>query len=364
MPTVLDWNPSVDPDDLVRVVRDSLVAGSAVVLPGDCGYTVVVNPALPQTLDLLHAITTATNTRAALLAWTADDARLFGLPVPLSAQRLTNRAWPGPLLIALPGTPTWPAEWPPGVGEYLTRGTNTLRLRCPEHALFEAIIPKLGLPALVLDTFLPTVESVLDLLTDPDALAISVGAEPGGCQPTVVRCEEAGFVIEEPGLFSQDEVEKFAARLVLFVCTGNTCRSPLAESLAKKLLTARLGCSVGELPRRGVWIMSAGVATYGGSPASEESVAVATELGASLEHHRSRSVNPQVLAAADDIIAMTHGHVVLLAERFPGVGPTPRLLCGSDDLDDPIGAGLDVYRECARTIETHLERFLPEWVGQ
>ena len=53
-----------------------------------------------------------------------------------------------------------------------------------------------------------------------------------------------------------------------------------------------------------------------------------------------------------------------LATRYPGVGPTPRLLCGDADLDDPIGAGLEVYRACAGAIVTHLERFLSEWAGQ
>ena len=66
----------------------------------------------------------------------------------------------------------------------------------------------------------------------------------------------------------------------------------------------------------------------------------------------------------DDVIAMTRAHLQAIVTRYPGVGPVPRLLCGDADLDDPIGAGLGVYRDCARPIATHLERFLPEWTGQ
>ena len=74
-------------------------------------------------------------------------------------------------------------------------------------------------------------------------------------------------------------------------------------------------------------------------------------------------MNPQLLAAADDVIAMTRGHADALAGRFPGLGPMPRLLCGDQpDLDDPIGAGVDAYRACARTILQHLEGIIPEWV--
>jgi protein-tyrosine phosphatase len=70
-----------------------------------------------------------------------------------------------------------------------------------------------------------------------------------------------------------------------------------------------------------------------------------------------------LLLAADEVIAMTRGHLHALAARCPGVGPAARLLCGDEDLDDPIGAATGVYRECARTILRHLERFLSEWVA-
>jgi protein-tyrosine phosphatase len=183
-------------------------------------------------------------------------------------------------------------------------------------------------------------------------------------KPTALLVRGAGFEVMEPGLFPTEDLEKFAARIVLFVCTGNTCRSPLAESLAKKLLADRIGCASDDLPRRGLWMLSAGVATAGGDPASEDSIAVAAEFGASLEGHESQPINPQLLGAADDVITMTRAHAHALEARYPGIGPRPRLLCGDNNLDDPIGAGLDVYRACARTIVTHLERLLPGWVDQ
>lgn len=356
MPTVLDWSPTVDPAEVVGPVRDVLAAGQVVVLPGDVGYVALANPAAAGGLNGLAG------EWPNVLAWGPDDAAAFGLAVPAVARRLMTRAWPAPLAIELPADgAVFSPDWPAAVrDEFTSRGA--LRFRCPDHPVFDAVIPALAGPVLAADTLLPTAEAAIERSGDAVGLVVAAGAARWGGNPTVVRVHDREWRVTEPGAFPAEEVEKLAARIVLFVCTGNTCRSPLAEALAKKLLADRLGCGVAELPGRGFWVLSAGVATYGGSPAAAESIAVAAEFGADLENHRSRPMNPPLLAAADDVIVMTRGHAQSLAAQFPGVGPPARLLCGDDDLDDPIGAGPGVYQACARTIYQNLERFIPEWV--
>lgn len=341
MPTVIDWSPTVDPSELVPPTRDALAAGAAVVLPGDGGYVALWRPGAGVALG-----------EPALLVFGPDEAAALGARVPTAARRLTARAWPAPLVVEVPCGPGTPAA-----------RDGFVRLRFPEHPLFDAVVPAVGDlgPVLVADAGAATADEAAARLGDAAGLVIDAGPR-NATPPTVVRVSDAGCRVTEPGAFPADDVEKLAARIVLFVCTGNTCRSPLAESLAKKLLADRLGCAAAELPARGFWVLSAGVSAAGGWPASPESCAVAAEFGADLSGHASRPVNPQLLLAADDVIAMTRGHLHALASRYPGAGPAARLLCGDDDLDDPIGAGLDVYRACARTVATHLERLLPEWV--
>jgi len=358
MPTVLDWNPAVDPSTLIRTIRETTTAGSAVVMPGDCGYVVLANPAVPSSAARLAGF----REPAAVLAWNPDDPAGLGLALSAPIRRLFARAWPAPLVIEARGRAEWPEHWSRDVRERLASGPA--RFRCPGHPLFSLVAPVLETPILIVDTFLPTAEAALDCLEDSGATAVSAGTLAVEGRPTVVVATEEGYEIVEPGLLPAEEIEKLAARIVLFICTGNTCRSPMAEALAKQMLADRLGCRRTDLPRRGVWVMSAGVSAYDGSPATPEAVAVASELGADLLGHGSRAVDLELLGAADDVIAMTRGHALALASRYPDTGPVPRLLCGEEDLDDPIGSGLDVYRRCAATIRTHLERLLPEWIGQ
>lgn len=151
-------------------------------------------------------------------------------------------------------------------------------------------------------------------------------------------------------------------REVLFVCTGNTCRSPLAEALCKARLAAKLGVSVAKLESKGFAIASAGVAAAPGDAASEEAVAIAATYGADLARHRSSPVNPERLGRATDVIAMTGAHAYLLGMQYPGLGPPPELLCGTDDLPDPIGGDAAVYKLCADIIVRHVDRLIAEWL--
>ncbi len=184
-------------------------------------------------------------------------------------------------------------------------------------------------------------------------------------QPATVLAVNGGaWQVLRPGIVSAEQVRQQTACLVLFVCTGNTCRSPLAEALCKKRLADRLGCAVGELPARGFHILSAGLSAATGSPAAVEAEQVARTFGADLSAHRSQTLTPELAARADYLLGMTRSHLHALTDHFGSLAAAPRLLDPAGDIADPIGCDRPVYEECGQQIGRCLETLIAEIANQ
>ena len=136
--------------------------------------------------------------------------------------------------------------------------------------------------------------------------------------------------------------------LILFVCTGNLCRSPMAEVL----FAARLAQ---DPARRGWQAASAGTWAQEGLPASAHAVTAMAERGLDLRGHRSRQVTAEIVAAADLILGMTTNHVEALRAGFPADADRVYLLSemagGSFSIADPYGGPLSEYRATAAELE-------------
>ena len=142
---------------------------------------------------------------------------------------------------------------------------------------------------------------------------------------------------------------------LLFVCTGNTCRSPMAAAIARRMAAER-----GWARLR---VASAGSGAAEGTPASDGAMLVALEHGLDLNEHRSRPLTPELVADADLILVMGSGH--LERARQLGAGDRAHLLTdfAANDaagraVSDPFGGDLAVYRDTFDQLEAEIGRAL------
>lgn len=131
---------------------------------------------------------------------------------------------------------------------------------------------------------------------------------------------------------------------ILFLCTGNTCRSPMAEGIFQKMLH--------ESGITDVDCQSAGLSTTDGLPVTENAVTVCREIGVDISAHRSHRLTLQEAKTADLLAVMTQTHASML--RAAGIPQTKIYVLGSE-VPDPYGGSVEIYRICRKNIETALK---------
>lgn len=147
---------------------------------------------------------------------------------------------------------------------------------------------------------------------------------------------------------------------ILFVCTANICRSPMASGLFKTMLDEA------QIP--GVWrVESAGTWALEGEPAATGSQAVMSERGINISKHRAQNVSRELLQSFDLILTMESGHKESLRVEFPDLSGRIYLLSEmvnqKDDIDDPYGGTISEYEQAADEIEGYLNKGFDEIVG-
>jgi protein-tyrosine phosphatase len=144
-------------------------------------------------------------------------------------------------------------------------------------------------------------------------------------------------------------------RLFLFVCSGNTCRSPMGAAIANAEIARRLRIPFESLETVNVRALSAGVSARVGAPLTPEAEEVLRSFNVPVKPHAARSLTLELAERAELIFCMTSEHRQRVIEMLPSIAGKTNCLDLQRDVEDPIGKGMPAYIACARRIQAAVQ---------
>ncbi len=372
-PIHIDVRHADDQRDVVHRAVQALAEGHLVAFPTETVYGLAASACHPAGVARLAAAKgRPAGAPFSLAIRCAEEVHDYAPDLDSLAWRLARRSWPGPVTLVVDCTSPWSltSQLDPAVRE-LVCPQGTVGLRVPASSLLNDVLCMMPGP-LVLTSANPsghpdavTAQEVIEYLGETVALVLDDGPARYGRPSTVVRVENGKLKILREGVVAESTLERLSRYMVVMVCTGNTCRSPMAEALLRKRLADEFGCQPDQVEQRGVIVMSAGLAASPGSPPSPESAELVAEIGLSLADHRSQPLSDQMLKHADLLLAMTRSHMQAMVQASPDVHSKVELLRpDGSDLADPIGAPMEVYRVCYQQIDQAVTQRAKEIVAR
>jgi tRNA threonylcarbamoyl adenosine modification protein (Sua5/YciO/YrdC/YwlC family) len=361
---VIDLRKADDPRDVVHRAVQMLAEGRIVAFPTETDYVIAASIRDAAAVERLVGLAPVRvgEPRLALALKSADEALDWAPRLSPIGQRIARRCWPGPVAILVADDhPDSLVHRLPDAARLAILGTGRLRLRVPGHPMLADCMRMLAGPVALAEpagdggSVAVTAEEIAARGGDQVALVIDDGRSRYAQPASTIEVDEHDFRIVHPGIVSQETLRRLSSLMVLFVCTGNTCRSPMAETIFKQLAAERLGCRPDELERAGVVVASAGIAAWGGAAASAGAVEAMRDCGADLSGHESQPVTDTLVRQADIIWTMTASHRAAIIAQHPEAGGRTAVLSPDRvDVIDPIGGPVATYRTCAEQIRQHL----------
>ncbi|UCG35064.1 MAG: threonylcarbamoyl-AMP synthase [Candidatus Omnitrophota bacterium] len=350
---------SIDPLNidysLIREAADFLSRGKIIALPTETVYGLAAITDKPETVDKLYEIKGRSKEKPFTYALDSSERALRDYFITLSpfGYRLMERFWPGPLSIV-----------------YHSKDGKRVGVRVPSHEVAREVIKNLGAAV-----YLPSAnksgqkeavsaQEVEESFGQELDLIVDGGTSTYGQPSTVVDITFSPYKILRQGVIAESEILKtFIKKRILFVCTGNTCRSPMAQYLFEKYLREAKPYLIGryEIISRGTGALT------GAKPTSNVFKILKVVEGIDASDFISRRIDRRTILSSDHIFTMddnqaryimqlepsAEGRVFALKKFLP-----PEL---ERDIPDPIGKDIEVYEEAFFLIKKAILE-LREWL--
>ena len=339
-------NPAVPEPDKIAEAARIIRQGGLVIFPTETVYGIAADSNNPKAMERLNQVKRRTENKpySILVAHRGIVENYSNYTNPV-LYKLIDKYWPGPLTIVVPSKQE-------GETIGIRMPDSTIALRLVEESACTIAAPSANLEGKKPPT------NVMEALEDLDGLvdlAIDGGPVEFGISSSIVDFTKEKPTVIREGVISQCDVDRTVnKKVVLFVCTGNSCRSVMAEYLLKAKL----------IGRDDVEVLSAGTSVYFKSGASQETISVLRERGINPAAHISKPLGRTMLRKADLIFAMTKSHRMQILDHVPYVEKRVYLLkefcrqCGDNELDvpDPIGQSHAAYQDCLLIINEAVEK--------
>ncbi len=359
---------SPDAEAIERAGR-RVADGGLVAFRTETVYGLAANAARPESVEHLRQLKgRGPDQPFTVHLGRSDDGEAFVSDINATGKRFIRKGWPGPLTLV------FPVDDPESVaargrlgpeGMTAIYADNTVGLRHPDHPVAEMLVrladaPIIASSANAAGTDAPVeADQIKSDIRDHIDIILDAGPTRYRKGSTIVSLNGTGYNIIRTGVWDERTIRRLSMIDILFVCTGNTCRSPIAEGLCKQMLAKRFGCKIGELFGRGVRVHSAGTLGLSGSGVSQESVQVCGLRGVDISGHTSTGLTSELIHPADHVFVMARHH--LEAVRSITRGDTSRAsLLADEDIADPIGGSVANYEQIAGIISSALEKRLHE----
>lgn len=366
---VIDIRTTDDPRDVVHRAVQAVVEGKLVVFPLETVYVAAASALNEPAVRRLTSKCRDHDPGPLTLAVKSVEEVLDYIPqLPILGQRLARRCWPGPVTMQLEDAQpdSLVQRLPASVQSAIAR-EGEIRLRVPGHPLILSSLRMLAGPLVIASARrlggddCVTAQDMVELLQGDADVIFDAGRSKFAQPSSLVRISGSQLEVKRSGAISEANLKRLSSWMAVLVCTGNTCRSPMAEVLLRKRLAERLGCDMADLEERGVIVVSAGTSAAPGGRAAEEAIAAMRERGLDLSQHESQPLDERLVNFADLILTMTRNHRDAIISCFPQAASRTFVLSqGRTDVSDPIGGPQELYRRCAEQIDA----YLAEWVKE